>query len=102
MGLIMNGNSGKKYIFEGPFDFEPYLDDVPAVFAILSVNGKEFELLDLGGSEILYRSIYNVDRLMKKSDKYSHKLKYAAFYNWNSESTLSENITKDIKEFYKL
>ena len=98
----MNGNSGKKYIFEGPFDFEPYLDDVPAVFAIISVNGKEFELLDLGGSEILYRSIYNVDRLMTKSNKYTDRIKYAVFYNWNDESTHSEKITKDIKEFYKL
>lgn len=98
----MNGNSGKKYVFEGPFDLEPDLDDVQAVFATLKVNSKEVELLDLGGSEILYKSIYHVDRLIKKSVNNSERIRYAVFYNWSDESASYEKIAEDIKEFYNL
>ena len=102
MGLIMNGNSGKKYIFEGPFEIDPSVDHAPAVFAILKENCKDVKLLDIGGSDILYKNIYQVDKLVKKSDNTSCRIKYAVFYNWNEEPASYEVIAKDIKKYYKI
>ena len=98
----MNGNSGKKYVFEGPFDINPDIDHAPAVFAILKVNSRNVKLLDLGGSDILYKGVNQFDRLVKNSGNNSDRIRYAVYYNWSGESVSNEVIAEDIKEFYKL
>ena len=102
MGIIINGISRKKYVFEGPYVMRSSLENAPGVFALFRKNGRGYELIDLEGSEKVYDYVVNKDNVKEQCNKFHCELNYAAFYVINEKSTPIADIEEDIKEYYKL
>ena len=99
MGVVFKGNSGKKYIFEGPYKLRSSLENNPGVYAVVHENETKINLLELGDSDKIYDSIRKSE---KKLSKYTNGFSYAAFYTVNDDILSGKDILKDLKEFYNL
>ena len=102
MGVIFKGNSGKRYIFEGPYRLKSSLENNPGVYAVVHENENKINLLELGDSDKIYDSITKTEKKENRFSKYENGFSYAAFYTVNDDILSGKDIIKDLKEFYNL
>ena len=102
MGVVFKGNSGKKYIFEGPYKLRSSLENAPGVYAVVHENERNINLLELCDSDKIYDSIIKTEKKENRFSKYANGFSYAAFYTVNDDILSGKDILKDLKEFYNL
>ena len=102
MGVILKGNSGKQYIFEGPYKMRSRLSNEPGVFAFICENGKGTNLKYINSADKVYESVFKNEEYEFSLRKESTDFTYAVFYVDNEMVLSREQIIKDIKEHYDL
>ena len=102
MGVILKGNSGKQYIFEGPYKKRSHLFNEPGVFAFICENGKGTNVKYLSCADKVYESVLEEEEIEFNLRQNYNDLSYAVFYVMNENFLSREQIIKDIKEHYDL
>jgi hypothetical protein len=100
MGVILKGNSGRKYIFEGPYKSKTSLENAPGVYAVVHDAENKINILELCDSDKIHDSI--IKKGKNYFSDYANGYSYAAFYTVNDDLLSGKDIFKDLKGYYNL
>lgn len=97
MPITVEGCSGAKYTFEGPYRNTSSLEDKSGVYIILCTNGKENNPIDVGESANVKTRVENHDREECWEENCDHTQKYAVLYTPNKQQAGRKEIEEDIR-----
>jgi hypothetical protein len=102
MSVTLQGSSGARYIFDGPYESTDSLEDRAGVYAILCLRRDEFSLLDIGESHQVRTRVENHDRKECWDSNCLGILKYAVYYVEYGKKPSRMEVERDIAANYYL
>jgi len=102
MSVIIEGVSGTRYAFEGPFDCMDSLENRCGVYAVLCVRNNELNIIDVDESFHIKRQIECHDRKECWKRNCLGVLRYAVYYGDDNIEHSRSDVVKDIAANYYL
>lgn len=102
MGLTIEGKSGNKYYFNGPFSTTGELEDKSGVYAILCRKDDELHFVDLGESSEVRTRVEDHDRKDCWEENCNRNLRYAVYYIEHGKKPSRVEVEQDIRGKYHI
>ncbi len=102
MSLTVNGCSGTKYAFEGPYKSTSSLTDNSGVYFIVCYDGTSNHPIDVGESETIKTRVETHERADCWKRHCSNTLMFAVYYTPNKQQSGRMEIEQDIRCYYNL
>jgi hypothetical protein len=97
MAITVEGCSGNKYSFEGPYSGTDSLSDNSGVYLIVCKNGSEYDPIDVGESATIKTRVENHDRAECWKRNCKTTLMVAVYYTPNKQQAGRMEIEQDIR-----
>jgi len=100
--VLLEGKSGSKYNFEGPYPDTSLLEDRSGVYAILCNVGDKLYLVDVGESSEVKSRVENHERKDCWKKNCNGTIKYAAYYIEYGKKPSRAEVEQDIRNNYSI
>jgi hypothetical protein len=97
MAINLEGCSGTKYTFEGPYNNTNSLHDNSGVYIIICDDGESLISIDVGESATVKNRVENHDRKDCWESNCNHTLKYGVLYTPNKQQAGRKEVEEDIR-----
>jgi len=102
MSLTLNGRSGLRYVFEGPYKNVENISDRAGVYAIICEKDNKHFLIDVGEAAKVKERISTHDRKDCWSTNCFGIIEYAVYYIEYGKKPSRVDIEQDIRDNYNI
>ncbi len=102
MGLKVEGCSGEKYSFEGPYRNTNDLEDRSGVYLIICYVDEKYYPIDVGESKNVKSRVETHDRAQCWKKNCKNEIMYSVYYTPNKQQPGRKEVEQDIRCKYSL